>query len=65
VAGRQAALGGWFFTGLLVAAGFGLWQQALIRERRPADCFRAFLNNNAFGLAVFCGIALDYVFAGA
>jgi 4-hydroxybenzoate polyprenyltransferase len=65
VAGRQAALGGWFVTGLLVAAGFALWQQVLIRERRPADCFRAFLNNNAFGLAIFCGIALDYVFAGA
>ncbi len=64
-AGGRAGLGGWFHAGLLVAAGLALWQQWLIRERRPADCFRAFLNNNAFGLAIFCGIALDYVFAGA
>ena len=65
VAGRAAGLGGWYGAGLLVAAGLALWQQALIRERRPEDCFRAFINNNAFGLAIFCGIALDYVFAGA
>jgi 4-hydroxybenzoate polyprenyltransferase len=64
-AGGRAGLGGWFHAGLLVAAGLALWQQWLIRDRRPADCFRAFLNNNAFGLAIFCGIALDYVFAGA
>ncbi len=64
-AGGRAGLGGWFHAGLLVAAGLALWQQWLIRERRPADCFRAFLNNNVFGLPIFCGIALDYVFAGA
>jgi 4-hydroxybenzoate polyprenyltransferase len=63
--GGRAGLGGWFHAGLVVAAALALWQQWLIRERRPADCFRAFLNNNAFGLAIFCGIALDYVFAGA
>ncbi|MDQ3797792.1 MAG: 4-hydroxybenzoate octaprenyltransferase, partial [Pseudomonadota bacterium] len=28
--------------------------------REPQRCFRAFLNNNYFGLAVFAGIALDY-----
>jgi 4-hydroxybenzoate polyprenyltransferase len=37
-------------------------QQYLIRRRDPADCFRAFLNNNLFGLAVFGGILLDYMF---
>jgi 4-hydroxybenzoate polyprenyltransferase len=29
---------------------------------RPGGCFRAFLDNNWFGCAVFVGIALDYVF---
>ena len=50
------------FTGLAVAVASSLHQQYLIRRRDPADCFRAFLNNNLFGLAVFAGIALDYLF---
>ncbi len=36
------------------------WQQWLIRDRSREGCFRAFLNNNLFGLAVFTGIATDY-----
>lgn len=64
-AGARAGLGGWFVAGLVTAGALALWQQVLIRRRRPDDCFRAFLNNNAFGLAIFCGIALDYTFAGA
>ncbi len=39
-----------------------LRQQWLIRDRDPERCFRAFLNNNLFGLVVFAGIALDYLF---
>ena len=46
-----------------VAAATALHQQYLIRHRDPEDCFRAFLNNNLFGLAVFGGILLDYLFA--
>ena len=34
----------------------------LIRERKPDQCIRAFLNNNYFGMSVFIGIALDYLF---
>jgi 4-hydroxybenzoate polyprenyltransferase len=48
-----------------VAAGLSLWQQYLIRERLPADCFRAFLNNHYFGMAVFAGILLHYTFTPA
>ncbi len=58
--GRQAGLGAWYYGGLLVAAGFALYQQYLIRQRAPEPCFRAFLNNNWFGAAVFAGIALHY-----
>jgi 4-hydroxybenzoate polyprenyltransferase len=60
--GRQAGLGGWYVAGLAIAAGLSLWQQYLIRDRRPADCFRAFLNNNYYGMAVFVGILLHYTF---
>jgi 4-hydroxybenzoate polyprenyltransferase len=51
---------GWlYYFGLIAAAWFAAYQQFLIRDREPAHCFRAFLNNNWFGLAVFCGILLD------
>ena len=58
--GRQAGLGAWYYGSLLAAAGFALYQQYLIRQRAPPQCFRAFLNNNWFGAAVFAGIALHY-----
>lgn len=63
--GHQAALGGWYLGALGLAAAFSIWQQYLIRERRPEDCFRAFLNNNYYGMAVFAGIVLDYTFTPA
>jgi 4-hydroxybenzoate polyprenyltransferase len=63
--GIQAELGEWYGLALLVAAGLSLWQQHLIRERRPERCFRAFLNNNYYGMAIFVGIVLHYTFAPA
>jgi 4-hydroxybenzoate polyprenyltransferase len=57
-------LGRWYWAGLAAAAVLAVHQQFLIRDREPAACFRAFLNNNLFGLAVFAGIALDYLFRG-
>ena len=62
--GWLMSLGHWYWAGLLSAAALAVHQQRLIRHREPAACFRAFLNNNLFGLAVFAGIALDYVFRG-
>jgi len=59
--GQSAGLGGYYYFGLLLVAGLSLYQQYLIRERRPAACFRAFLNNNWLGAAVFTGIVLDYL----
>ncbi len=53
---------GWiYYLGLFVAAWLALYQQFLIRDRKPEDCFKAFLNNNAFGLVIFCGLLLDYL----
>lgn len=58
--GSRAGLGWFYYAGLGVAACFSLYQQYLIRARAPADCFRAFLNNNWFGASVFAGVVLDY-----
>lgn len=63
--GHQAGLGGWYLGALGLAAALSAWQQYLIRARLPEDCFRAFLNNNYYGMAVFIGIVLDYTFAPA
>jgi 4-hydroxybenzoate polyprenyltransferase len=60
--GQSAGLGRWYLGGLAVAGALSLYQQYLIRERDPARCFAAFLNNHSLGLAVFVGIALDYLF---
>ena len=62
LAGEQAGLGTWFRLGLAGGAVLFAYQQWLIRRREPAQCFRAFTNNVWFGLAVFLGIALDYLF---
>lgn len=55
-AGMIAKLGGFYFAGLVIALSFALWQQWLIRDRQGPACFRAFLNNNWFGAAVFAGL---------
>jgi 4-hydroxybenzoate polyprenyltransferase len=60
-AGQAAGLGVYYYFGLLLATALLVYQQYLIRERRPAACFKAFLNNNWFGAAVFGGIVLDYL----
>ena len=44
-----------------VAAALAAYQQGLIRYREREGCFRAFLNNNWFGAAVFTGLLLDYL----
>jgi 4-hydroxybenzoate polyprenyltransferase len=61
--GTRMELGAAYYVGLGVAACFALWQQRLIRRREPAKCFEAFLNNNWFGVSVFSGIVLNYIFA--
>ncbi|MEZ5581601.1 MAG: 4-hydroxybenzoate octaprenyltransferase [Candidatus Competibacteraceae bacterium] len=59
--GLIADLGWAYYAGLFGALWFALYQQYLIRDREPAACFQAFLNNNWFGLVVFCGIVLDFL----
>ena len=57
--GHQQALGTIYFSSLLIISGLFLYQQYLIKDRSPAACFKAFLNNNFVGMAVFIGIAVD------
>jgi 4-hydroxybenzoate polyprenyltransferase len=52
-----------FYAGLAIAAAIAGYHFTLIRSREPARCFKAFLHNNWFGLAVFAGTALDFLLA--
>ncbi|MGZ5049699.1 MAG: 4-hydroxybenzoate octaprenyltransferase [Methylobacter sp.] len=58
--GQMAQTGWFYYTGLAVAAGLSVYQQVLIFDREKALCFKAFLNSNWFGLAIFAGLAADY-----
>ncbi len=49
-----------YYSGLMCAAGLFIYQQTLIFHRDKTLCFKAFLNNNWFGLAVFMGLLIDY-----
>ena len=64
LAGDEAHLGNWYRAGLGGAALFFAWQLWLIRAREPDACFRAFNNNHYVGMAVFIGLALDYLYRG-
>jgi 4-hydroxybenzoate polyprenyltransferase len=65
LAGHDMHFGRWYNGGLIATLVLFLWQQLLIRNRDPAGCLRAFLNNQYVGLAVFVGILLQYVYAPA
>ena len=52
--------GGAYYMGVMCAAGLSVYQQHLIFHRDKALCFKAFLNNNWFGLAIFMGLLVDY-----
>lgn len=58
--GDRFELGWAYHAGLVVAALLFIWQQYLIRERQRDACFKAFLNNNWVGAAIFFGIVFDY-----
>ncbi len=62
LAGRDMHFGRWYYAGLATAAALFVYQQWLIRAREPAACLRAFLNNNYVGMAIFIGVALQYVY---
>jgi len=63
LAGRNMEFGRWYYGGLAISAVLFLYQQWLIRNREPAGCLRAFVNNQYVGMAIFIGILLQYVYA--
>ncbi len=60
--GYRAELGFWYYLSVAAAAILMAWHQWLARDRQPAGCFAAFLNNHLIGLSVFIGIVLHYTF---
>jgi 4-hydroxybenzoate polyprenyltransferase len=60
IVGNKLQLGLVYFLGLMGAAAFGVYQQYLIFEREPEGCFKAFLNNNWFGVAIFTGLVVHF-----
>jgi 4-hydroxybenzoate polyprenyltransferase len=65
LAGLRFNLGQFYYLGLFAAAATFVWQHFLISERRPADCFHAFRNNNISGLLVFAGLVLHFLMTGS
>jgi 4-hydroxybenzoate polyprenyltransferase len=56
--GHATGLRAPFYIGIAIGAALFVWQQWMIRSRNRDQCFKAFLNNNYFGLAVFIGTVL-------
>ncbi|HZX33241.1 MAG TPA: 4-hydroxybenzoate octaprenyltransferase [Rhodocyclaceae bacterium] len=50
-----------YYGGLVAASGIMGWHYTLIRHREGPPCFKAFLNNNYVGGAIFVGILLNYL----
>ncbi|MBS0417515.1 MAG: 4-hydroxybenzoate octaprenyltransferase [Proteobacteria bacterium] len=63
LAGQSMHFGKWYYAGLTAAGLLFLYQQWLIRDRNPAGCLRAFLNNQYVGMVIFVGILLQYIYA--
>lgn len=60
--GYQAGMSTVYYLAIGAALLFAVYQQILIRHRKPQNCFQAFMNNNWFGAVVFAGILLHYTF---
>jgi|SRR4051812_28479184 4-hydroxybenzoate polyprenyltransferase len=52
---------GWhFYVGIGVSTVLVAFQYGMIRTRKPADCFRAFQQNNWVGAVIFAGIFASF-----
>jgi len=59
--GVRRGLDAYYFIGLASAAALFARQLWSSRQREPGACFKAFLNNNYVGFAIFAGIAIATV----
>ena len=60
--GTRLELGRYYFAGIACASLLSVYQQYLIKDRIPENCFRAFLNNQWYGMIIFAGFYLNYTF---
>jgi len=51
-----------YFLGIAMVAALFVYQQRLIRDRKPAHCFAAFRNNVWVGFALFAGTVTELEF---
>jgi 4-hydroxybenzoate polyprenyltransferase len=49
-----------WYSGVAIAAALFVMQQYKVRNRSRDACFKAFLNNNWVGLAIWVGLLIDY-----
>jgi 4-hydroxybenzoate polyprenyltransferase len=49
-----------WYSGVAIAATLFVMQQYKVRNRSRDACFKAFLNNNWVGLAIWVGLLIDY-----
>ncbi len=61
IVGKMQQLGGFYYSGVVIALALSIYQQKLIFNREKKQCFKAFLNSNYFGMAIFVGLFFDYL----
>lgn len=61
-AGMQLQLSYFYYCGLSIALALVVYQYFLIRDRNRDKCFKAFLNNNYVGMAIFAGLLSHYIY---
>jgi 4-hydroxybenzoate polyprenyltransferase len=63
--GVWQSMGLMYYAGIAAASALALYQHRLISSRERDDCFKAFLNNNWVGAAIFLGLVADFQFGAA
>ena len=58
--GAQMEMGFAYYLAIVIVLFLFAYQHYLVKERQPAQCLQAFLNNNWVGAALFVGIAVHY-----
>lgn len=61
IAGYTQSMNNAYYLSLLLASGLACTHYFLIRARKKANCFKAFLGNNCFGFLVFSGLVAQYL----
>ena len=62
IVGLINELGLFFYISLLIAFMLSIYQKILATKRIPYQCISAFENNNYFGLIIFFGLLLSYIY---